>query len=617
MFQVAADEIDRSAVKSHAFPNYGKTEHSVKKKFSKSIVGDGRKDRKVTKFETETTSRQVTVKFSERKQATSDYSSQSDGEQAAAMVTSTPKNNWKPITGGSPRLRAFDGDGWVWSPRTSYTYAQSLTYRDMVTPGREIPMPHMARMPLGSYTPAMDHTELWELSEIQLNSDRLGDLSDGDYGPSPPHLIYRRNAGYKKKTSIISTLISYILLPILWLMSVVKMIFYEYPLHFVQSTHSHLSKFQYTVITSGILRLLSALLETVCTLPGSILQIFDFTHLSETKTSVQISDQDHEIMTDDEDETSGLNTFLSNQKQYYSSKEQQRTSEHVHEQTSVWRFLEHYWTKIANIFISFYSIFSQYFVWNKVLAGKNNENDVNTSAASTLSKLRQYFTFGMFWGQGGNAKAPKRVIFKDVPEMPLHGAIDPYFSEDEEIVGKEIQENVHYVEENGELLLNSVNNPDVPEENQRKSRNSRISKFTHQSSLLSVILYPFLCLQLVASTSAATVTQSWSKLANFVISSKEKETEKETPRRKKITKDKQKKTLKEWLWSFLYRKKPVRRSRRLQGLDPEQIAIIEKKRRRQMRKQQKDATMIKSPVNEDSVLTPLPGLLVFTIMCLS
>ena len=49
---------------------------------------------------------------------------------------------------GSPRLKAFDGTDWITAPRTGYTYVESPTYRDTWTPDREIPMPHMARLPL-------------------------------------------------------------------------------------------------------------------------------------------------------------------------------------------------------------------------------------------------------------------------------------------------------------------------------------------------------------------------------------------------------------------------------------------------------------------------------------
>eukprot|EP00094_Tigriopus_californicus_P009387 TCALIF_09050-PA protein Name:"Similar to SUN1 SUN domain-containing protein 1 (Homo sapiens)" AED:0.36 eAED:0.36 QI:0/0/0/0.25/1/1/4/0/1059 len=47
---------------------------------------------------------------------------------------------------GSPRLDAFDGEGWVRTPRTGYTYAESQTYLDHCS--KEVPMPHMARLPL-------------------------------------------------------------------------------------------------------------------------------------------------------------------------------------------------------------------------------------------------------------------------------------------------------------------------------------------------------------------------------------------------------------------------------------------------------------------------------------
>lgn len=72
---------------------------------------------------------------------------------------------------GSPRLDAFDGQDWVRSPRTGYTYAESQTYRDLYAK-EEVPMPHMARLPLWQNgerpSRAEVHLELVETCESSL-----------------------------------------------------------------------------------------------------------------------------------------------------------------------------------------------------------------------------------------------------------------------------------------------------------------------------------------------------------------------------------------------------------------------------------------------------------------
>ena len=126
-----------------------------------------------------------------------------------SMVTSTPKTGLNPILlQGSPRLRAWEGSDWISSPRTGYTYTKSLTYRDRVTPGRETPMPHMARLPLYSWGQAggLEPTELWEMSEIELRRSRLERLdtleeySEDEGGLMSPHLIYRRKLVRRSRT---------------------------------------------------------------------------------------------------------------------------------------------------------------------------------------------------------------------------------------------------------------------------------------------------------------------------------------------------------------------------------------------------------------------------------
>ncbi len=86
-----------------------------------------------------------------KEKVTSDYysSQSSDAEQS---ITATPQrlfeNSGESSSSskkGSPRLKAFEGRTWIRSPRTGYTYVNGPTYRNVWTPDREIPMPHMAR----------------------------------------------------------------------------------------------------------------------------------------------------------------------------------------------------------------------------------------------------------------------------------------------------------------------------------------------------------------------------------------------------------------------------------------------------------------------------------------
>ena len=76
------------------------------------------------------------------------------------------------VSGGSPRLLAFDGEAWKRSPRTGYTYVDSATYRQTWTPDREIPMPHMARRPLDEYNDG----EVSFFHPLDFSSDEEDDL---------------------------------------------------------------------------------------------------------------------------------------------------------------------------------------------------------------------------------------------------------------------------------------------------------------------------------------------------------------------------------------------------------------------------------------------------------
>jgi len=215
----SSDEADRSVGRKNLFPAFTRSEQSVKTKTSKSVTSEARRERRVIRHETITESSQSEVRLVR----TSDYSSQSDSE-AALVATSTPKNTRPPNTGlgytqGSPRLRVWEGDDWLWSPRTPYTYAHGLTYRNAITPGREIVMPHMARLPLYGFPKATEHTELWEVSEMELSGNRSGVTS--------PHLVYRRQVN--KRPGYWTTIINYLLLLPLWLLAIAKSLFYHNP----------------------------------------------------------------------------------------------------------------------------------------------------------------------------------------------------------------------------------------------------------------------------------------------------------------------------------------------------------------------------------------------------
>ena len=516
------------------------------------MTSEGRRERRVKRYETETVTREVSMKLQTRQ--TSDYSSQESEEGEPVMVTSTPLTpitQWKPIVGGSPRLRAFDGDGWVWSPRTSYTYAKSLTYRDTITPGREIPMPHMTRLPLTSYTPlAGDHTELWTLSQ---------ELSGEGHGPSPPHWVYRRVTA--AKTSVVKKIFHYILLPFLLLFHMIHTIFYEWPKHCIQSSSVRQAL---QMFKSSLISVFSSILFLPLTIATYLRPVTDNSFI----VSQQEADP-QEILTEDEDE-SGLEAFLSNQKL-------QSTPLSEAHQSSNAAFSQH--QQQRNFFSQKISIF-----WESV-----------TTLVSVFS-IHRLFT------RGGTSRGPKRVIFKDVPEMPKTGGIDPYTSDDE---FQEKSVNYHYVEENGELLLNSPNSP-------RRSTGQRISR--SGTNLISALLYPFIFLQSIVTSSASAISSSWKtavEASNFPedssdivlenASQENSETPKKVPKSPRTPRKKKEKQLtwREWFWSFLYRKKPVRRSRRLQGLAPEQVALLEKKRKQRRLREKTVESSMQSNFSED------------------
>lgn len=99
------------------------------------------------------------------------------GDRETTGLLKTPEQrgrdfDWSRALEQSPRLRFWDGGDWRQSPRTGYTYVNSLTYRDTVTPGREIQMPHMARWPIyhrGETTTVESTQSSWRQERRRLN----------------------------------------------------------------------------------------------------------------------------------------------------------------------------------------------------------------------------------------------------------------------------------------------------------------------------------------------------------------------------------------------------------------------------------------------------------------
>ena len=181
------------------------SEHVTRKKLSvrSTVREEGRQMRQVVQEEAVRVERTVRV-------ITSDYSSQSDTEQGG--TPRTPHNTSAALLRArteSPRLRAWEGEDWVTSPRTGYTYGASLTYRSSVTPGRTIPMPHMARPPL------------WGRGHWSL-----ADLSEDDEARSPIRIFRRApaeaGAGLLDWRRL-QTLLSRLLLPLTCLLGVARL----------------------------------------------------------------------------------------------------------------------------------------------------------------------------------------------------------------------------------------------------------------------------------------------------------------------------------------------------------------------------------------------------------
>merc|ERR1712142_120892 len=158
----------------------------------------------------------------------------------------------------------------------------------------------------------MDHTELWELSEIA----RVGEYSDGECDPTSPHLIYRRRVENKALGSWLSKIIYFILLPFIWILYWLKKIFYEYPVCVIRMSTSHLLSIHLTEIVTEFWRKSCNVLQEFCTVPLRMIGIMNVSSAPQHEES--FGDYYDDNLTEDEDE-SGLNAFLTNQKLHQSS----------------------------------------------------------------------------------------------------------------------------------------------------------------------------------------------------------------------------------------------------------------------------------------------------------
>ena len=311
--------------------------------------------RRVERHEEEEVVRSVTIR--QRRlggglNKTSDYSSQSDTEKELAEQR-TPANRPGRLDSrrDSPRLKAFDGDEWIYSPRTGYTYARSLTYRDTATPGREVPMPHMARLPLHDIThdysqlDQLDTTEVWERSILEART--LAEFSEDEFSPSPPHKIFRQGAwslagssgtssSSNSAYSYLQTLFFLLLLPLSILLSWSKLVFrvlvYDLPAltHRIDLTlllkSEHLTNFlsssvtqtgQFLMVASSfvgslVFQAFSTTLNLMTTAKTRIHALFE--RIREGFNPSFVLKDAFGLISEDEDE-SGLSSFLASQKE--------------------------------------------------------------------------------------------------------------------------------------------------------------------------------------------------------------------------------------------------------------------------------------------------------------
>ena len=672
--------------------------HSVTSKYSSTVSKEGKRTHRVRKFETETVNRQVSVRTREQViSRTSDYSSQSASDTEKDIVTSTPKDTLQipakvESRRDSPRLQAFEGDDWIHSPRTGYTYASSLTYRDKVTPGREVPMPHMTRLPLEGYE-GLAHTELWEQSEIEVRKRRMQTLAEysEDEG-SPPHRIYRRRGATEGTTTTKSNYLTklYLLfLPLTITYSatryLLRTLVYDIPAHthnidinlLMKSEHSRESNSRRgirslgRIITTISHSLFSSLL-LIISLPVSAVSaarqyLVVTSEQAKEPDSTPTKTNEPDLISEDEDE-SGLSEFVSAQKHIYSFKEHledQEKNTDVEKYESFLMKSSYFFNYLSSLLLAPGYLISG--LWDDFLDNisetSSEKSDSNyqelidqdpqgecraVQRKSIFRKTIRYLRHIMFslvdsigpsvsgnYLITENIKSPKRVIFKDLPEMPDSGAVSPIIVE--EVCNERLNKvphdpdnivhvkHYHIVPEKEELQLNSYYEENTSDNNEKKTSAESDKSF----SLSGILLLPFYMLNSSITHLGLFLTSIWVKLfysepelrrsrrlrglnpeqlalqekerkrrmnlmkgESSVMSNQEDDTlensevASESPEqtvRKKLSKKmaNKRRSFFEWFVSLFYRKKEVRRSRRLRGLGPEQVEMIEKRRRLQ------------------------------------
>ena len=640
---------------------------------SKSSTGvtvrrEGGVVRRVQRTEEEEVSTTVTVR--QRRQIsglarTSDYSSQSDTERETAVLSTQPKNsrvatpprNYRvatpprnpragtpprnPRVGSkqdSPRLRAFEGDAWIYSPRTGYTYSKSLTYRDTVTPGREVPMPHMTRLPLHgdpghdfSQDLSMENTEMWERSVLE--SRTLGELSEDEFSPSPGHRIYRQGAWTTSEaqprthfstSSYLVHILYLILMPLSTLLTWSKLVFrvlvYDIPafthrvdiglllkseeLRKLVSTCQTWVIEQWLHVATSLWSLLAHSTKLVLQMPAALASTFVAvvsSVMAWMKPTVSPAVMDGSGLISEDEEESGLDNFLTSQK------EREVRGAEATEQFSLLGWFSSRWLLVSSFFISFLEP-----IKHAETAVTEDEEEHNDQITRTDTKILPVVL----------PTSIKKVMFKDLPEEPETGGVNPY-----ETVKDPVLEISHINEE----LVNEVQQThQVPKmvQNSLQIGNSNVG--SHLGFLSDVVCLPF-------SMTKAAIYDVWRSVtkqpepklrrsrrlrglnpeqkalererrrrerrrnvenggvatSESLLSDKEFDSESDDDKsfsdlniKPKLGAKKPKNVRREnvsiWKWvvSLFYRQKPKRRSRRLKKLDPEMEALSEKKRSR-------------------------------------
>eukprot|EP00092_Neocalanus_flemingeri_P000023 GFUD01000023.1.p1 GENE.GFUD01000023.1~~GFUD01000023.1.p1 ORF type:complete len:2308 (+),score=442.37 GFUD01000023.1:211-7134(+) len=678
--------------------------HSVTSKYSNSVSTHGERTHRVRKYEEETVDRKVTIRTRDKVMSrTSDYSSQSASDTEKDIFTSTPKDNMRvpakvSSRRDSPRLKAFEGDDWIHSPRTGYTYASSLTYRDKVTPGRDVPMPHMTRLPLDGYQ-GLARTELWEQSEIEVRNERLRTLAEySEDESSPPHRIYKRGAAIqetRKSSNLFYQFVYLVFLPLTCTYSLtrhlLRNIIYDLPayMHKVdislliksdkakgKSQNGEILASVWTRITSLFYWLFYAvyfiisLPKTAANASTDYLNTYKSTSSKEVEITPSKTDLS-DLISEDEDE-SGLTNFVSAQKHIYSFKdhlEDEEKNSAAEEYESILVKVSHFVKYFTNVMLlPFYSISNLWIDFldniSETSSEKSDFNDqdifeeetgsieiVTPGGKSMLSKTVKYFRRILFSFVNSigpsvsgnyliteNIKSPKRVIFKDMPEMPETGAFSPFIIKDDykenlneappDSNFQEDADNVkqyHIIPEGEELQLNSFYDENLVEEDLQQNSVQSFA-ISERFSLMGIISSPFFLVRTFVGNMWAKIFYSEPELRRSrrlrglnpeekALQEKQRqkqrrelnignsflsENQEEDGLNKKVSGDggqsslkieqrvrkkgktiKKNKSILEWFVSLFYKKRPLRRSRRLRGLGPEEIEMMEKRKRGQ------------------------------------